>query len=191
MEGSVIQNVSWDRQRRALRRKAGIPVQTLGSSGRQLSREVTWSDTGLRKVRLACKSTTVKCPLPPSPRPLKAMVSIGPPRLTAPLWPGPLPGMFQDPPQGSTYPCLHSSPPSTPHSKVHPATFQGVDLLQAGRQGQESNLACPQAQGRPVPRTSCCDLFPEHSPPLPRLQVPPSEGSPWVTACKSHSLWDT
>lgn len=114
MEGSAIQNVSWDRQRRALMRKAGIPVQTLGSSGRQLSREVTWSDTGLRKVRLACKSTTVKCPLPPSPRPLKAPQAHGPTLawLTPRNVPGPTPGLYL--PLPSFLPTLHTSQQSPP-----------------------------------------------------------------------------
>lgn len=84
LEGSEIQNVSWDRRQKALRRKARLYLQAMGSPGKHLSRGVTWSDTGLRRVRLASRSSAVKCPPPRPSRHLKAMVSIRPLRPMAP-----------------------------------------------------------------------------------------------------------
>lgn len=42
MECSEIQNVNWDRRWRALRRKAGLYLQAMGSPGRHLSGGVSW-----------------------------------------------------------------------------------------------------------------------------------------------------
>lgn len=181
-----------------MRRKARLRLQAMGSPGKHLSRGVTWSDTGLSRVHLASRSTAAKCPPSPPSRHLKVTVVHQPPQTPGPLWPGPLPAMLQGPAPGSAYSCLHSSPPSTPHSKVLPSTFQEAGLLQARPQGQALTLACPQAQGRPIPRPSRCALFSEHCPLLSRLQAPPSNRLTWSQRLREepsltarHSLQDT
>lgn len=156
MNGSEIQNVSRGRRWGALRRTARLYLQATGSPRRHLSREVTWSDTGLRRVRLVSKSTTVKCPLSPSPRHLKAMVSMGPLRPMALLWPGPLPALFQGPPQGS---------PSSGLIPPHPPHLTAKSMLLPLKGWICGSLACPQT----FPRA----LFPKQCS-LPRLQAPPS-----------------
>lgn len=130
--------------------------------------EAFHGETGLRRVRLASESASVKCPSPPPHGHPKALVSIRPLR----------------PMVHAACSGLCSCPPSTPHQPSPPSALQEVDLLQAGPWGQEPNLACAQAQGRPVPRPSRCALFPEHSPPLPRLQASPSSGLSLVHGSK-------
>lgn len=132
----------------------------------------------LEKGPSGLQERSSEVPPSPSPRHLKPGV-----HSTPGPWP---PSGWSTPsnvPAPSARPRLHSSPSSTPHSKVHSSTLQEVRLLQAGPQGQEPNLACPQAQGRPVPRPSCCALFPQHRTLSPRLQAPPSNG-----LTQGHSL---
>lgn len=150
--GSEIQNVSRDRQRTALMRKGGIPVQTLGSSGRHLSREVTWSDIGLRKVHLACKSTTVNCPPSPfSQAPEGHGVHWAPqahgPTLAWPTprnVPGPTPGLYL--PLTSFLPTLHTSQQSPPCYLSRSGSAAGWAPGSGTQPGMSpgSGQACPQ-----------------------------------------------
>ena len=67
----------------------------------------------------------------------------------------------------SPLPALAFLPLHSPHltAKSILLSFKRwICLLQAGPQGQEPNLACPQTRGRPVPRPSPCALFPGEQP---------------------------
>lgn len=111
------------------------------------------------------------CPFPQAPA--------GPGAHGSP-WLGPLPATSQRPLPAPAF--LPAQPPHlTAKSTLLPSRGGSV----ASRpQGQEPNLARPQARASPVPRPSCPAPFPEHSPPLPRLQAPPSKRVTLGHSCK-------